>query len=385
MEKLTKDIVQKQALDAWLQNDCVGLICAATGVGKSRIGIMAAEYAFSQDGEDADIVIVAPFTNLLKITWPEEFSAWGMTELWKKVTVVTYKSLHKLPKKKRSLIIFDEAHHLTKNGSAFFDDNYGHRIMGLTATPPLINRFTTEDSNVHIINKLMPTIYTVTLAQAVAHGLVADYHIFVVDCFMDNKDKYIQTGPKARPYFATEATTYMYQNKIIKKAAGMGRPGWLQALCTKRMHLIYNFKSKAIVARQILVRIPDTERVIVFCGSKEQADGMGIPAYHSSTGDQALLDFKAEKINRIAVVKAVDEGQNLPNVDTLVIIQAESVARSTVQRLGRGIRFRPNHKARVFMLATQNTKDVDWVESALFELDKTKVTHYSSIKLLEAS
>jgi superfamily II DNA or RNA helicase len=384
MEKLTKDIVQKQAIKAWENNSFVGLICAATGVGKSRIGIMGAELAHEMDGDDVDIVIVAPFTQLLKVTWPEEFTAWGKADLWKKVTPVTYRSLNKLAKKPRSLIIFDEAHHLTRAGAQFFEDNPQARILGLTATPPAITRYTEEDSNVHIINAIMPTVYTVTLAQAVEHGLVADYHVYVVDCFLDNTDKYIKSGSAARPFYTTESTAYLVHNRNIKKAAGMGRQGWLQTLFTKRMHMLYNLRSKTVVAKRILAKLPEEHRIIVFCGSIMQAEEMGIPVYHSGSGTVELLSFKAEEINRLAVVKALDEGHNLPNIDTLVIVQAESVARSTVQRLGRGIRFRPNHKAKVFMLATQNTKDVEWVESALQELDKNKVTHYSSIKLLKA-
>lgn len=382
MEKLTKDQVQADALLAWNNSNCVGMICGATGVGKSRIGLLAAQLAFEEDGPCTDIILVAPYLELLNKNWPEEFEKWGLGELWQYVTPVTYVSFHKLEKKPRSLILLDEVHHLTKNAGKFFENNPQTKIMGLTATPPRKDQYTTDDSNTSVIDRIMPTVYSISLDKAVENALVADYRIYVVDCFLDATDKYIPSGTKNNPFMTSEMTAYMYFNKSIRRAMGMGKPGFVQAITNKRMHFIYNLRSKLIVAQKILAKIPETERTIVFCGSIAQAETlMGEHVFHSKSGNQALEDFKSGKINRLGVVKKLDEGHNLENIDSELIVQASSVDRSTIQRLGRSIRFRENHKARVFVLATQNTVDTKWVDSALDGFDKTKVSHYSSLKL----
>lgn len=212
----TKDDLQQEAYQAWALHDFKGLIAAATGAGKTKLGIIAAQDVYSMYGESTDIVIVSPFRKLLDETWPEEFQNWGCADLWKYVTPVTYISLNELEKRKRSLIILDEAHHLTKRAFSFFDKNPQDRILMLSATPP-IGRFD-EDGNIDYINALGGTIFSYPLDQGVEDGLIADYRIHIVDCFLDRKEKYIPAGTKAKPFLTTEYEAYNFLEKQIKKA-----------------------------------------------------------------------------------------------------------------------------------------------------------------------
>jgi ERCC4-related helicase len=46
-----------------------------------------------------------------------------------------------------------------------------------------------------------------------------------------------------------------------------------------------------------------------------------------------------------------------------------------IQRIGRTLRIRPNHKANIFILVCKNTQDEVWLENAIRSLDKSKITY----------
>jgi len=373
---MTKNDLQQEAYGAVVANSYKGQVLAATGSGKSRIGVLAAQDAFETFGAATDIVIVAPFIKLLTENWPEELEKWNSSHLLPFITFVTYVSFNKLPKHKRSLVILDEAHHLTEASIEFFKNNPQDRILVLTATPP------EDQGKIDLLASLAPVVFKYKLDEAVADGLVADYRIHIVDCFLDTKDKYIPGGKKTAPFMTTEASGYLFLDKQIKKAMIMRNDGWMQALITKRMHMIYNLRSKTNIARKLLDKLDPDLRIIVFCGSIAQANElMGDAVYHSKSSGQALADFKSGVINRIGVVKALDEGHNLEGIDAEVIVQGTAVKRQVGQRIGRAIRVRPNHVAKIFVLSTEGTVDKKWVLNSLEDFDQSKISHYSSNNL----
>ena len=55
-----KDKVQKEALNAWRDNNYIGTIEAATGVGKTRIGVIAASKFAKEVFYDYKVLIISP-------------------------------------------------------------------------------------------------------------------------------------------------------------------------------------------------------------------------------------------------------------------------------------------------------------------------------------
>jgi superfamily II DNA or RNA helicase len=51
--------------------------------------------------------------------------------------------------------------------------------------------------------------------------------------------------------------------------------------------------------------------------------------------------------------------------------------RKSNQRIGRMLRLNPNEIAIVHILCYADTKDEDWVEEALKDLDPTKITYHT--------
>ncbi len=68
---MTKDDIQKQALDSWIDNGCSGVVVMTMGSGKSKLGIDAINQC-----NPKRILITSPRTNL-KESWSREFEKWG--------------------------------------------------------------------------------------------------------------------------------------------------------------------------------------------------------------------------------------------------------------------------------------------------------------------
>jgi superfamily II DNA or RNA helicase len=58
-----------------------------------------------------------------------------------------------------------------------------------------------------------------------------------------------------------------------------------------------------------------------------------------------------------------------------VVVQTNSNNRTLVQRLGRIVRYRENHRAVLFVLCTQGTQDESWVDDALKSIDPQRVMY----------
>ena len=82
-------------------------------------------------------------------------------------------------------------------------------------------------------------------------------------------------------------------------------------------------------------------------------------------GDVSLQLFKADKIKRMSCVAALNEGQNLDNMDLGFIIQLDSNDKNLIQRIGRLLRFRPGYIGKIIILCVADSIDKTWVEKAL--------------------
>lgn len=383
MSTVTKDSVQAAARAALKAANYWGLVAAATGVGKSKIGVDEAAEVVAQD-PTATVILTVPTQKLRDTNWLEEFQKWNQEEVYNQnISRYCYASIHKLKDEVIDLLILDEGHNLTELSAQVFSNNKVKRLLVLTATEPDKKGNSTDVFKVELFRKLkIPTVFEYSLDEAVRDGLVAPYEIRVVECNLDSTNKYIKAGSKAKPFYQTERQSYDYLTKIIRgmQFSGNSAAKWKQLA---RMRLIYNLKSKTEIARRIINRwIKPEERYIIFCGSIEQANSLcGEAVYHSKTNDKALEAFKRLELNKIGVVEALNEGHNLPEVDGAVMVQLNSNPRDLTQRIGRAIRFRPGHEAIIWVLVSLNCVDEDWFKKAIEPFDKTRITylHYKNV------
>lgn len=354
-----KSRIQAEAVQSILNNNKNGLLAIATGVGKTKIGIDYLKALVAQS--KTKFLWVVPTIKLRDKDLEEEFTKWKTKTIYTKyLTKVCYASVNKIKGKNFDAVILDECQNITINNSVFFDNNTTDSIVALTATPPH------EDDKKEILYKQLglKVIVDIPVNKAVDLGLIAPYKIKVIDILLNSKDKYVDAGNKKKRFKTTELNYYQYLGRTIQKIMFSGKPV-PKFMYLNRMRFIQNLRSKQEVAKRLLSKIPNNERVLIFHKIIERAEELCKYSYHSKTDDKDFNRFVKGKINRLAVVDVLNEGVNIPNLDTAVIVQVNSNPRELIQRIGRVLRLRDGHEATIYILQVVNTQDEQWVKKAL--------------------
>jgi len=318
-----KNALQKEALLA-LHNKS-GTLAMCTGSGKSRVGILALK---KEDHKNAKFAIIVPTEKLRDENWKNEFVKWKEEGLFRKCDRFCYASIAKVKDQTYDCVILDEAHRITENNISFFNNNTVKRVIGLTATPP-------EDAEKHaMLSGIAPIVFEYTLKQGVEDGVVAPYTIDVIELRLNNKEKTIEAGPKKNRYMVTERKKYEMLTSLINNLRRQGKDATFATLA--RARFLYDLPSKTKLAKYMLDHIiPKTDRTLIFCGSIKQADELCENSFHSKTTDDDLKRFIEKKINRLSCVQALNEGHNLPDVDSALIVQLNSRQKDLIQRVNK--------------------------------------------------
>lgn len=374
-----KTIAHNLFAQEWKKNNHRGTFEGATGTGKTRAAIMLMAEEL-QANPDACIYLAVPTETLRDKDWPAEFDKWGFPELKDKVRRVCWVSLDKeRPDGEVDLFVADEFHHLTPSNAAFFDRVLVWKMIGLTATIPAGTKNKEEAVKVAMMKKLAPSVFKITLEEGIALELVAEFEVKVLYHELDKKDMYIDAGTKARPAKTTEASHYLYLTKLMQKMAYTKNENAKFVYIQKRTALLKNLRSKTRIAKALMQTIINgTQRTLIFAGSIDQCNELcGEYVYHSKTDDKALELFQEKKIHYCGAVDALNEGKNVEDLDQLFIVQGNSVDRVLIQRAGRSVRWRPNHKALIVVLVTKGTADEKWFNTASAGFNKKRITKYS--------
>lgn len=386
--KRTRSVIRDEAYEAWVEANYHGLIGNCTGSGKSSIAIKAVEQCYEEykaAGRLKDLkILLATYTLISgEKDWPDEFRKWKKTKLWKYVQTVAYASLGKIPKEKYALIILDEAHHITDKSFEFFNGNQQARVLMLTATPPKDDD--KEWEKAWLLMRLGKLVYTYKIDEGVADGNLSDYRLWIVDVPLDSEHKYVKAGSKLKGYYyLTEQEKYEQIMAYIAIAQRTRKFQWAEALRNQRMHFLSGVASKTVVARQILAKINEDKRVLIFTGSKKQCDQLCEHVYYTgaTNGARDLELFRKGKINRLASVRMLNESVNIQaGIDKAIITQTFSNEREVIQRIGRLLRYKEGLIADIFLLRTPGTQDAIWIASAIADLDPAKIFYYHSSNL----
>lgn len=377
----TKSRLQAEANLAHRNSNRWGLICMATGTGKSKTAIDAI-ISLVNFKPDAKILIVVPTAKLRDKTWKNEFIDWKVEHIWEhNVEKICYKSLHKEDNVEYDFVVLDEVHNLTERAGEFFDYDFVNTryCMALTATPPE-NRFKQM-----LLSKLrLQLIYEITLDEAVQLGVVAPYEITVIQTELDSIRRNVQIKTKTKNFYVSESKNYEYYASIENSDDPKVKLRANKFFYINRMRFIYNLNSKFEAAQWLLKNvIPQDKRTLIFCGSIDHADRLCLNTYHSKSGTEGYNKFIGKKVNRLACVEALNEGDNIPNVDIAFIDQLNSNGQDLIQRIGRIIRYEVGHTGKIIILCVKNTVDAKWTVNALAGLDKSKVRWIEYKDILE--
>jgi superfamily II DNA or RNA helicase len=319
---------------AYLRGDKQGLICLATGLGKTFVAASFLRWLY-ENNQKLNVLILANSRSLI-----EQFdkSIWSNLPKWisthlvydtekpsflEGVTLSTFQSFNDFHKKNGEfiydIIIVDEAHHAPA-------DTYFNVIkklepkflLGLTATP-----FRKDERDVTEIFGPPLTYYSVY--RALQKGFLAkvEYHIHNDNV---NEDWITQNSRKGH-------TIKQLNKKIFL-------PERDETIC-EQIYKMWNERK--------------LERGIIFCNSSEHAEriekmlkvNFQLPVWSLTTRvkdarerARRLREFRTGKCSIITCYDMLNEGVDVPDVDYLVFLRVTHSRVYFLQQLGRGLRYK---------------------------------------------
>jgi hypothetical protein len=311
---------------------------------------------------DISIIIAYPDVKI-KDSWEQDFKTRGYNN--SNITYTTHLSLHKYKDQKFDLVIIDEIHLLSdaQLDAAYNLTSINHVVLGLTGTLSIW----TESEIEQRLN--LPVLAYYPIEQAIQEGVIVDYEITVLKVPLN--DKVVQTiKGKAR----TEKKHYDACTWVIEQLERQGKD--TMHLRLKRMRIIQGSLAKRNLTKAVLNKYTN-ERILVFCGTTDSADSLGIPSHHSKSLDkEGFKKFAEGEGNHMAVVKIGNTGVTYKPLNRVIINYFDSNAENLAQKINRCTAMEynnPDKKAIIYIISTNEPVEEKWLNKSLEFFDKNKI------------
>jgi superfamily II DNA or RNA helicase len=331
-------VYQAEALSkiqsAFLRGDKIGLICLATGLGKTFVAASFLRWLY-ENYPNANVLILANTKSLI-----EQFdrSIWSNLPKWiathlvydsekptflEGVTLSTFQSFNDFRKKSGEfsydVVIIDEAHHAPADTYLSVIKKLEPRfLLGLTATP-----FRKDERDVTEIFGQPLVYYSVYKALQRGYLSKVEYHLH-----NDNIDE----------DWITQNSSKGHTIKQLNKKIFL--PERDELICEK----IFNIWTEKKL-----------ERGIVFCNSSEHAEriesllkanyNLSVWSLTTRVKDsrekaKRLREFRTGKCSILTCYDMLNEGVDVPDVDFIVFLRVTHSRVYFLQQLGRGLRYK---------------------------------------------
>ncbi len=346
---------QKEAVQAFLNSDGKTIIHAAPRFGKIKVAIdimKARGYKIP--------LIVAPRKDIQQ-GWLDDFKKWKYKEF---PSFYTFASIKKIPTSGAyDFLIIDEPHELSVN-----QQNNLKNVVDKLPTLGLTGTMTNKTANELYDNLGLDTCYRYSIEQAVKEGILADYQMFIHRVSLDNKNL-VYTSAKGKSYTEKgyfDVYTFVRQKAKMKHFIDM-----------KLINIIQNSKAKLEKTKELLHRIP-RERILVFCGTTEIADNLGVPTYHSKSKDKDVFDAfcKGIKYDKLATIKMMQAGITITPIHKGIINYTSGNPEDCAQKICRFLGFEyanPDKKAEIHIISSNEEFEIGRLKTALLFFDQSKI------------
>jgi superfamily II DNA or RNA helicase len=353
-----RDQRQKEFAKVWLDNNRHGILNLCPRFGKIYTTINILE----ELKDDINILIAYPDVKI-KDSWEQDFETRGYKN--PNITYTTHLSLHKHISNKYDMVIIDEIHLLSdaQLDAAYDLMLFNKEVLGLTGT---LSSWTEAELQQRLD---LPVIAHYPIEQAIEEGVIVDYQITVLKVPLDNKIIQEVKGKER-----TEKKHFDACSWVIDKLEREGKNTMMLRL--KRMRIIQNSIAKLALTRQLLQKY-NQERVLVFCGTTDMADNLGIDSHHSKSGDkEAFKRFAEGEGNHMAVVKIGNTGVTYKPLNKVILNYFDSNAENLAQKVNRCMAMEysnPDKKADIYIISTDEPVEEKWLNKALEFFDKEKI------------
>ncbi len=347
-----------------------GRLIIAPRFGKTRIII-----EFLKRIKPKSVLWVTPSAVLAETGIKEEFSKWGAKRLIKKLITSTYSSLTKI-KGEYDQIILDEEQTLTSLTGDHLLNHIIGPIISMTGTPskdPIKQSYLTQLK--------LDILIDLSIDEAVDIGVLRPYEINIVRCYLDNSKK-LKLNSKYGTYFSTEYDQYKHYDKKVKEYEELNNRyyyhpqsneigGKIKYYINKRADIIRRSSTKIAAAKWFMNSLKG--RTLSFAPFIDISQEICDYTYNSKTDLTNLLKFQNEEVDQLCLVNTGGVGFTYKNLDNLLLMQSDSDKNGlTTQKLSR-ILLNSNKNqdvAKIYILCLMNTRDQNWVNSALSNFDK---------------
>ena len=384
---------QNDAIDEWEKSNYIGIFDMATGTGKTLTALGASIRLFNKKDSLA-IIIICPYTHLVE-QWVEDLENYEFNPIvgfgsmknkkWKEklknsimrfnlgvlkymcfiTTNATFKSdfvqeeLKKI-ENENVLFIADEAHNLgATNLLEKLNRNFKYRLA-LSAT---FERYNDEEGTSELL-KYFGNNYCIhyTLKEAIKNGMLTEYYYYPIITYLDEE----------------ELDEYSFLTNKIRKCISFDKNGKSKLNDTGKMLLLKRAKIVAGAYSKMtkvvsLLKEQNKEKgiynTLIYCGATTIND----PSFNEDINDEDDVkqidylrkmikdnielriakftstetteerkyikeQFIEKTINAIIAIKCLDEGVNIPSIETAYLLASSTNPREYVQRRGRVLR-----------------------------------------------
>lgn len=382
---------QREAIRAWSANNGRGVFAMATGTGKTITALtLATKVAERNADRPFVLIILCPYINLCR-QWEGELLMFGVQAVgcyegrfrWEMLFDEAYQRLHaKLGKvaafvvsnatfqsddfqvrlKARlaaqsvtPFIIADEAHNLGAKGVQKCLPSEIQLRLALSATP---DRHLDPEGTQAIFDYFGKSVYSFPLGQAIAEGYLTpyEYHPILVTLSPGEAEQYWQITQQLSRLLAGGKSDGL--NELSEGA---------MHLLIKRARLIGAAADKITQLDLLLKRLHEKpRRALFYCGdgrtgetfTKEDKRQIELVAqllgnqhnlrvrtftYQEKTAEREdiLRDLRSGFLDGVVAIRCLDEGIDLPALETGFLLASSSNPRQFVQRRGRLLRKAP--------------------------------------------
>lgn len=389
---------QKNALAAWGAHGHRGIVQAATGTGKTALALAAMD-TLLQENPYLAVKIIVPTIPLAR-QWSEAllrhvpteelrpgFVGDGVRDISDRRVIIyivnsarTLLAQHarrELALEHPILLICDECHHLqSKQNRHVFDfltpevrEGGLYACLGLSATP-----LDTMHDEV-LTEALGDVIFRYDVGRAARDGVLSPFVVCEVSAGFQEKelDEYQLLSSKVQYNYGAmlkahkwlaglPKARFMHEVQKLAQASGMNpqEPATAFLLATyDRIRLVHLAEGRLVCCLALLEKLPQSNRILIFCERVVQAERLAslirrrwgniCGVYHSQLNRDArtrILDgFRNHEFRILVSCKCLDEGLDVPDADTAIVVSSTSVPRQRVQRLGRILRRSPGKSA----------------------------------------
>lgn len=404
---------QKDAINSWIKNNGTGILEMATGTGKTITALYLVSKLYNKFGKLA-VIIVCPYQHLVN-QWNEGAKAFRMKSIlcfgsknkWKErlreeinsfnMKVVSYISIittnttfctdnfQDMIKDIRQpiILVFDEVHHIgTDNFKRFMPENIKFKL-GLSATPI---RWYDDKGNKIIEDYFKGIIYKFPLEKAIGEFLTPYFYYPHVVYLTDEECKeYYKLSSKIGRFLVDKdsETEYLFLDKIVRM------------LLIRRARLIGRAENKIVKLKSCLKGKENTKYNLFYVGDGKIGNERQIKKVIKMLGDelsmkvsgftskenkkerlQILKSYESGNLQGLVAIKCLDEGVNIPLIQTAYILASSRNPREFIQRRGRVLRKHPMKKysnIHDFIVIPKDIKNLACLETNIFNMERKLV------------